>query len=76
MSMKPTTLSLYWETDSGVEEIDRYVAGGYHPVAIGDVFESGVTSYQIVHKLRQSAFATVWLAQTLPVSGEAGTSSP
>ena len=46
------------------ESITRYVSGGYHPIAIGDVLgptpESG---YRIVHKLGYGSSATVWLAQ-------------
>jgi serine/threonine protein kinase len=46
------------------ENITRYVSGGYHPIAIGDVLgptpESG---YRIVHKLGYGSYATVWLAQ-------------
>ncbi|KAK5998794.1 Serine/threonine-protein kinase SRPK-like protein [Cladobotryum mycophilum] len=43
----------------GVEWIERYEPGGYHPVQIGDIL---INRYRIVHKLGHGTFATVWLA--------------
>lgn len=65
MSVQPTRLSLHWGTDDNVEDIDRYVAGGYHPVRLGDTLRSDVATYRILHKLGRGSFATVWLAATL-----------
>jgi serine/threonine-protein kinase SRPK3 len=44
----------------GVEELERYTIGGYHPVNIGDVLHN---RYQIVNKLGHGAYSTVWLAR-------------
>lgn len=43
------------------EDIGDYKQGGYHPVAIGDLFKDG--RYQIVRKLGWGHFSTVWLAK-------------
>lgn len=48
-----------WQED--VEDLDGYVAGGYHPVHIGDKYKS--ERYEIVHKLGFGSHSTVWLAQ-------------
>lgn len=55
------------------ENLERYCSGGYHPVHIGDEFDSSrykgeeIDSgrYKIVGKLGYGAFSTVWLAQNL-----------
>ncbi|KAK2738266.1 hypothetical protein FQN57_007129 [Myotisia sp. PD_48] len=39
----------------------RYEQGGYHPVALGDVFKNG--RYKIYHKLGYGGYSTVWLAK-------------
>jgi serine/threonine-protein kinase SRPK3 len=44
-----------------VEPFERYVAGGYYPVRIGDEFCS--SRYRIVHKLGYGASSTTWLAR-------------
>ncbi|KAL2063913.1 hypothetical protein VTL71DRAFT_4407 [Oculimacula yallundae] len=45
----------------GVEEIELYRKGGYHPVLLRDEIRDG--QYQIIHKLGHGGFATVWLAR-------------
>lgn len=56
---------------SGSEEGKRgYKKGGYHPVTIGDVFNS---RYTVIKKLGWGAFSTVWLCNdkenpTIPVA--------
>jgi hypothetical protein len=42
------------------ERMNRYCPGGYHPVTLGDKFESG--RYNVYHKLGFGGFSTVWLA--------------
>jgi serine/threonine-protein kinase SRPK3 len=41
------------------EDRERYEPGGFHPVNIGDSFES----YRVLHKLGNGGFATIWLAR-------------
>ncbi len=49
----------YWQ--EGVENIERYRVGGYHPIQLGDQFSHG--RYQVIHKLGYGSFSTVWLAR-------------
>lgn len=42
------------------EPLERYVPGGFHPVALGDVFKD--RRYVVRHKLGYGGFSTVWLA--------------
>ncbi|KAI0414055.1 kinase-like domain-containing protein [Xylaria grammica] len=42
------------------EDLERYTAGGFHPVNLGDTFREG--RYTIRHKLGYGGFSTVWLA--------------
>ena len=46
-------------SDDGAEGTDGYKVGGYHPVAIGDAFNSG--RYTVVEKLGWGHFSTVWM---------------
>lgn len=43
------------------ETLERYCPGGYHPVRIGDLFNSG--KYKIIRKLGHGLYSTVWLAR-------------
>ncbi|KAH8244057.1 hypothetical protein KR026_007473, partial [Drosophila bipectinata] len=46
-------------SNNGVEESQaEYRAGGYHPVAVGDIFHS---RYYAIYKLGWGHFSTVWL---------------
>ncbi|GMS87041.1 hypothetical protein PENTCL1PPCAC_9216, partial [Pristionchus entomophagus] len=45
------------EKEEEVEPIEEYVPGGYHPVAIGDVYNG---MYQVIAKLGFGRFSTVW----------------
>ncbi|KAG6008644.1 hypothetical protein E4U43_000115 [Claviceps pusilla] len=43
----------------GVEELEEYQPGGYHPIIIGDLLHD---RYQIVSKLGYGGYSTIWLA--------------
>ncbi|KAJ5907020.1 uncharacterized protein N7473_003936 [Penicillium subrubescens] len=43
----------------GVEDLEYYEKGGYHPVKIGDILHE---KYRIVHKLGFGTYGTIWLA--------------
>ncbi len=45
----------------GVESLERYCPGGYHPTLIGDEFEQG--RYRVVNKLGHGSSSTVWLTR-------------
>jgi serine/threonine protein kinase len=47
-----------------VEDVEKYVPGGYHPVDIGDVIGTGTQQYEVIHKLGHGGFSTVWLVQS------------
>ncbi|OJD17001.1 CMGC/SRPK protein kinase [Emergomyces pasteurianus Ep9510] len=44
----------------GVERIEKYRPGGYHPIALNDNLNN---RYRIVHKLGYGGFSTLWLAR-------------
>ncbi|KAG5967527.1 hypothetical protein E4U57_000685 [Claviceps arundinis] len=44
-----------------LEEPDNYKPGGYHPVSLGDTFDSN--RYSILRKLGYGLYSTVWLAR-------------
>jgi hypothetical protein len=54
---------IYLAGDSyGLEELDMYTEGGFHPVHLGDALgPSG--RYHVIHKLGYGGFATVWLCR-------------
>jgi serine/threonine-protein kinase SRPK3 len=47
----------------GIEDVEEYRPGGYHPISIGDVFGRG--RYKVIHKLGFGGSSTVWLARDL-----------
>ena len=47
--------------EADVEELEKYMPGGFHPTSIGDVFSNG--RYTIVHKLGFGGYSTIWLAR-------------
>lgn len=44
-----------------IEPFERYTAGGYYPVGLGD--RSHTSRYHVVHKLGYGASSTTWLAR-------------
>ncbi|KAG5789521.1 hypothetical protein H9Q69_011422 [Fusarium xylarioides] len=48
----------------GVEPLEEYQEGGYHPVHIGDVLGPS-DRYRVIHKLGHGGFRTVWLCRDL-----------
>lgn len=48
-----------------VEDVEKLVLGGYHPVDIGDRLgpEDGSHCYTVLHKLGHGGFSTVWLTR-------------
>ncbi|KAL0068067.1 hypothetical protein AAF712_004971 [Marasmius tenuissimus] len=45
----------------GIEDIEDYAPGGYHPISIGDTFDLG--RFKVLHKLGFGGSSTVWLAR-------------
>jgi len=43
--------------EDGSEPEDDYVAGGYHPVAAGDIYDG---RYEVLYKLGWGVYSTVW----------------
>lgn len=50
-----------YQWQEGVENLDGYRSGGYHPTHIGDRYHN--ERYEIIHKLGSGAYSTVWLAR-------------
>ncbi|POR39226.1 Serine/threonine-protein kinase SRPK [Tolypocladium paradoxum] len=50
------------------ESIDRYVPEGFHPVRIGEVYNS---RYKVLRKLGWGEYSTVWLVQDLAAKEDA-----
>lgn len=64
MSQDPLPYFRYRQPDMAwVEDVEKYVPGGYHPVDIGDVIHSNEQSYEVIHKLGHGGFSTVWLVR-------------
>lgn len=55
------------DIEDEAEESLKYLIGYYHPTHIGQIFNQ---RYEVVHKLGQGGFSTVWLAQDIE-SGKA-----
>jgi serine/threonine-protein kinase SRPK3 len=52
---------LQYQWQEGVENLEGYGIGGYHPTHIGDQHCDG--RYHVVHKLGYGTYSTVWLAK-------------
>jgi hypothetical protein len=55
----PAPLLYQWQ--EGVEDLETYYVGGYHPTHLGDRYHDG--RYEVVHKLGFGSYSTVWLAR-------------
>ncbi|ODA76901.1 hypothetical protein RJ55_07417 [Drechmeria coniospora] len=49
-----------FEPIEGVERIEKYRPGGYHPLQIGDTLHH---RYRVINKLGHGTFSTTWLAR-------------
>ena len=58
---EPTKEEYFWH--EGVESLENYRLGGYHPVNLGDTFSAG--RYEVVHKLGYGTYSTVWLCRDI-----------
>ena len=47
-----------------LEDPEQYMAGGLHPVHLGDLLGNS-NQYKVIHKLGSGGFATVWLCRDL-----------
>ncbi|KAI1129374.1 kinase-like domain-containing protein [Nemania abortiva] len=47
-----------------VEDVEKYIPGGYHPVDIGDEIGPNGKRYEVLHKLGFSSFSTVWCVRS------------
>ncbi|PGH11807.1 CMGC/SRPK protein kinase [Polytolypa hystricis UAMH7299] len=61
MVPQPMAPSLMYYPEEGVENLDGYCPGGYHPTHLGDRYHN--ERYEIVHKLGFGSSSTVWLAK-------------
>lgn len=59
--MESTVHKAVYGWHEGVEDLENYVQGGYHPVHIGEKY--GAERYEVVHKLGHGSYSTVWLAR-------------
>ncbi|KAL3457977.1 kinase-like domain-containing protein [Aspergillus heterothallicus] len=51
---------ILYEPIEGVESLEKYQAGGNHPVQVGDILHR---RYYIVHELGYGSYSTIWLAR-------------
>lgn len=47
---------------NGVEALDEYSEGGYHPIHLGDCLGTD-GQYRVIHKLGFGSFSTIWLCR-------------
>ncbi|KAJ5138773.1 uncharacterized protein N7515_003621 [Penicillium bovifimosum] len=59
-SADSSTLSFKYVPIEGVERLEKYQPGGYHPILIGDILQS---RYRVAHKLGYGAYSTTWLCR-------------
>ncbi|KAL1757694.1 kinase-like domain-containing protein [Schizophyllum commune] len=75
MSTLPSPLEqddFHFDSMGTTEDMTRYCPGGYHPVAIGNIFHGNNGAYRVMHKLGFGSYATVWLAQKTGASESEG----
>lgn len=58
-SRSSSHITYQWQ--EGVENLEGYSAGGFHPVKIGDEFRQA--RYRVVHKLGYGGSSTAWLVR-------------
>lgn len=58
MPLAYTNGAIYWPED-GVENLEGYNAGWYHPTYINDEFSNG--RYRVNHKSGHGSYSSVWL---------------
>ncbi|KAH8589164.1 kinase-like domain-containing protein [Bisporella sp. PMI_857] len=51
----------------GLEDLEDYQIGGYHPIHLGDCL-GAAGRYQVIHKLGYGGFSTVWLCHDIQES--------
>ncbi|KAF8965091.1 hypothetical protein BDZ97DRAFT_1813604 [Flammula alnicola] len=56
MSSRAPMLYFHWGTADGVEDINRYAPGGFHPVHLGNTFKSDKATYRVLNKLGHGSF--------------------
>lgn len=65
ISTSPSTAdaqAVQYDWIPGVESLERYAPGGYHPIQIGQLLHG---RYQLVDKLGFGCYSTVWLAHEI-----------
>lgn len=58
-----TSLGTYLDgINEGLEPLEEYQDGGFHPVHLGDTLGAS-NRYRVIHKLGHGGFSTVWLCR-------------
>ncbi|RAL03519.1 kinase-like protein [Aspergillus ibericus CBS 121593] len=59
-SLTDDSFAFEYQPIEGVERLERYRPGGYHPIRVGDMLND---RYQVIHKLGHGAYSTIWLSR-------------